>query len=87
MHTGEHTNISRLPLPVPRALKPVQDVGAARVVNLIKGMRVRLLHSHRVAEKESNNQESTFLYCYPSDVIPMLKKKKIHINEQTKNRG
>lgn len=37
-------------------------------------MRVRLLHSHRVAGKKSNNQESTFLYCYTSDVIPMLKK-------------
>lgn len=31
---------------VPSAFKPVQDVSAAGVVNLIKGMWVRLLHSH-----------------------------------------
>lgn len=74
LHTGEHTNILRLPLPVPRAFKPVQDVGAARVVNLIKGMWVWLLHSHWVAGKKSNNQKSTFLYCNISDGIPTLKK-------------
>lgn len=37
---AKHRNTSELPLPVPRAFKPVQNVSAASVVNLIKGMWV-----------------------------------------------
>lgn len=39
-----------LSLPVSGALEPVEDVGAAGVINLIKRMSIRLLHSHRVTE-------------------------------------
>lgn len=39
-------NTPELRLPVPCAFKPVQDVSAASVVDLIKGVWVGLLHSH-----------------------------------------
>lgn len=36
-------------VPVPGALKPVEDVGAAGVVDLVEGVSVGLLHRHGVA--------------------------------------
>lgn len=36
-------------IPVPGAFEPVEDVGAAGVVDLVKRVSVRLLYSHGVA--------------------------------------
>lgn len=36
-------------VPVSRALEPVEDVGAAGVVDLVEGVSVGLLHRHSVA--------------------------------------
>lgn len=37
-------------LPVPGALEPVEDVCASCVVDLVKGVSIRFLHGHGVAE-------------------------------------
>lgn len=39
-------------VPVSGALEPVEDVGAASVVDLVEGMSVGLLHRHGVAAAE-----------------------------------
>lgn len=39
-------------LPVFGAFEPVEDVGAAGVVNLVEGMGVGFLHGDRVAAEE-----------------------------------
>ncbi len=46
-------------LPVSGAFEPVEDVGAAGVVNLIKWMSVRLLHSHCIAVETENTVRLT----------------------------
>lgn len=38
-------------VPVSGAFEPVEDVGAAGVVDLVERMSVGLLHRHRVAER------------------------------------
>lgn len=79
---------------MPRALKPVQDVSAAGVVNLIKGVWIRLLHGHRVAggtEKEgisvspfdimiqeSKDKGTTFFYI--NDKIPTKEQRKAKLS-------
>lgn len=40
-------------VPVSGALKPVEDVGAAGVVDLVEGVSVGLLHRHGVATEET----------------------------------
>ncbi len=46
--------------PVSGALEPVKDVGAAGVINLIKGMGVRLLHCHWVTETTGRERDQTW---------------------------
>lgn len=41
-------------IPVSGAFEPVEDVGAARVVDLVKWMSVRLLHGHCIAKGKEN---------------------------------
>lgn len=38
-------------VPVSGAFEPVEDVGAAGVVDLVERVSVRLLHRHRVAAR------------------------------------
>lgn len=38
--------------PMPRAFKPVEDVGAPGVVDLVKWVSVGLLHSHGIANNK-----------------------------------
>lgn len=40
-------------VPVSGALEPVEDVGAAGVVDLVEGVSVGLLHRHGVAAEET----------------------------------
>lgn len=44
--------------PVSGAFEPVEDVGAPGVVDLVKWMSVRLLNSHRIAEKEERTSRN-----------------------------
>lgn len=47
-------------VPVSGAFEPVEDVGAAGVVDLVKWMSVGLLHSHCIARgTEKNNHNLT----------------------------
>lgn len=43
--------------PVSGAFKPIEDVGAPGVVDLVKRMSVGLLNSHCVAESEKDQGE------------------------------
>lgn len=45
-----HTNSFSF-IPVSGAFEPVEDVGAAGVVDLVKRVSVRLLHSHGIAAR------------------------------------
>jgi len=49
----------RRPLPVPGALEPVEDVGAAGVVDLVEWMGVGLLHRHRIAAQSQRTSHHT----------------------------
>lgn len=53
MRTDEKTFSN---VPVLCALEPVQDVSAPGVVNLVKGVSIRLLDGDSIAEKEPNVQ-------------------------------
>lgn len=48
--------------PVSGAFKPIQDVGAPGVVDLVKRMSVGLLNSHCVAEREKDQEEIKISY-------------------------
>lgn len=52
---SEHHWVLHCHLPVPCALEPVEDVSTARIVDLVKGMSVGLLHSHGVAAGKDNH--------------------------------
>lgn len=43
-------------IPVSRAFEPVEDVGASGVVNLVKWMGIRLLHSHCITRGTGKKQ-------------------------------
>lgn len=49
-----YTSPHAVSIPVSGAFEPVKDVGAAGVVDLVKWMSVRLLHSHCVAGGKEN---------------------------------
>lgn len=46
-------------VPVSGALEPVEDVGAAGVVDLVEGVGVGLLHRHGVAAEEGGLLKNT----------------------------
>lgn len=51
-------------IPVSGAFEPVKDVGAAGVVDLVKWMGVRLLHSHCITtgtEKNHHLNQNTYM--------------------------
>lgn len=45
-------------IPVSGAFKPVEDIGAAGVVHLVKRMGIRLLHSHCIARMIEYNSST-----------------------------
>lgn len=44
-------------LPVPCAFKPVEDVCASGVIDLVKRVSVGFLHSHSIAEKQQTTHK------------------------------
>lgn len=48
-------------LPVPCAFKPVEDICASGVVDLVKWVSIGLLDSHSVAKRQRYN--AVFLHC------------------------
>ena len=62
-HTHTHSAVCIRASPVSGALKPVEDVAAAGVINLIKGVGVRLLHRHRVTARGREERESGQVKC------------------------
>lgn len=45
------------------ALEPVEDVSAAGVIDLVKGMSVRLLHGHGITERTERSVRRRICVC------------------------
>lgn len=53
---------------MPRAFKPVENVGAPGVVDLVKRVSVGLLHGHRIANKEQKQKIEVSRCCTGSSM-------------------
>lgn len=60
MTTADQRSGSRSP--VSGAFKPIEDVGASGVVDLVKRMSIGLLNSHCVAERGKDQKEISISY-------------------------